>query len=87
MKDLKNCKWTCKMTKKDEVSFYFCMMMSLAVILLTTVSNYMPLVVRILILFGLVSSLYMYCKTSKELKNEEAQKKTEEETTEAATEE
>ena len=66
------------MTKKDEVSFYFYMMISLSVISMTTVSTSMHWVFRIAMLFGVLSNLYLYCKTSKELKEEEAQKKAEE---------
>ena len=81
MKDLKNCKWTCKMTKKDEATFYFFMMLSLFTILLLTS---LGLVFKIVILFGALCNLYMLCKTSKELKEEE-QKKAEAEATEVET--
>lgn len=67
-----------KMTKKDEVSFYFCMMISMAVILMTTVTISMHWGFRIAMMFGFLSNLYLYCKASKELKEEEAQKKAEE---------
>lgn len=75
-----------KMTKKDEVSFYFCMMISLSIILMTTVSISMHWGFRIAMMFGVLSNLYLYCKTSKELKEEEAQKKAEEAIVEETTE-
>ena len=75
-----------KMTKKDEVNFYFCMMISLAIILMTTVSISMHWGFRIVMMFGVLSNLYLYCKASKELK-EEAQKKAEEDAKEVVAEE
>ena len=72
-----------KMTKKDEVNFYFCMMISMQVILTTTVSTSMHWVFRIVMLFGVLSNLYMFCKASKELKEEEAAKRAEESETTA----
>lgn len=65
-----------KMTKKDEVSFYFVMMMSLFTIMIVTS---LGLVFKVIMLIGALCNLYMLCKTSKELKEEEAQKKAEEE--------
>ena len=71
MKDLKKCKWTCKMTKKDEATFYFFMMISLFTILLVTS---LGLVFKVIMMIGALCNLYMLCKTSKELKEEEAKK-------------
>lgn len=65
------------MTKKDEANFYFYMMISLAIIVMSTVSMSMGLVIRIIMLMGLIANLYLFCKTSKELKEEEAGKKAE----------
>ncbi len=76
-----------KMTKKDEVNFYFYMMISLAVILMTTVSISMHWVFRIAMMFGVLFNLCLLCKASKELKEEEAQKKAEEDAKEVVEEE
>lgn len=65
-----------KMTKKDEATFYFVMMMSLFTIMIVTS---LGLVFKVIMLIGALCNLYMLCKTSKELKEEEAQKKAEEE--------
>ena len=64
------------MTKKDEVNFYFVMMMSLFTIMIVTS---LGLVFKVIMLIGALCNLYMLCKASKELKEEEAQKKAEEE--------
>ncbi|MBR6281633.1 MAG: hypothetical protein IKR14_03945 [Lachnospiraceae bacterium] len=73
-----------KMTKKDEVSFYFVMMMSLFTIMIVTS---LGLVFKVIMLIGALCNLYMLCKTSKELKEEEAQKKAEEDAKEVVVEE
>ena len=83
MKDLKNCKWTCKMTKKDEVNFYFVMMMSLFTIMIVTS---LGLVFKVIMLIGALCNLYMLCKASKEWKEEEAAKKAEAEESETTAE-
>ena len=72
------------MTKKDEVSFYFVMMMSLVTIMIVTS---LGLVFKVIMLIGALCNLYMLCKTSKELKEEEAQKKAEEDAKEVVVEE
>ncbi len=73
-----------KMTKKDEVNFYFVMMMSLFTIMIVTS---LGLVFKVIMLIGALCNLYMLCKTSKELKEEEAQKKAEEDAKEVVVEE
>lgn len=73
-----------KMTKKDEVNFYFCMMISFAVILIVTSLHF---AFKIVFLVGFLSNLYLLCKASKELKEEEAQKKAEEDAKEVVVEE
>ncbi len=73
-----------KMTKKDEATFYFVMMMSLFTIMIVTS---LGLVFKVIMLIGALCNLYMLCKTSKELKEEEAQKKAEEDAKEVVVEE
>lgn len=73
-----------EMTKKDEVNFYFVMMMSLFTIMIVTS---LGLVFKVIMLIGALCNLYMLCKTSKELKEEEAQKKAEEDAKEVVVEE
>ncbi len=73
-----------KMTKKDEATFYFVMMMSLFTIMIVTS---LGLVFKVIMLIGALCNLYMLCKTSKELKEEEAQKTAEEDAREVVVEE